>query len=839
MGKKIRPNVLTNEQPKKRRNEKRRTKNQHAFVNVPLPVPDGGSSDEANSLSEEDIKFVKKYSDKLSFLAKIEQDELDQQVLHKQQMDIDRTEKISQNRLESNEEPISEDEELDKLDQDHARMQGDDQSQIQTRSEKQIVQLPLKTADGRIVLKEELTSEATDLARRVEGVTVDDAFVEGSESEEEEPIEMEETKLPDKEMLLETTVDEQVEIPILKNESYEEDQSMEGIKTTIALCANEMLVKSEKSVAPLRRLLSLCRNKDPQVSHLALLSCMKVFKDIIPGYKIQDDSNSTGPQFRNKLEKEGLRRKEYEALLLRCYQSYLKILLETSRSRVASITTLRICVKCFCGLAESLHSFNYGTDLIKSVVNWMRNSDPMIRENCCKCVSQIIKADSDGHRSLEVVQYIGDLIKRQKCSSHPMIVKSLLNLSFPDITLPTKEDKKIKKTSKNKRRKMFKIRDEMEKQGKEFDVYQMPYDKTLHDKSEIQTRIIEALFEVFFRVIKHCSHHTHSRSIHENDASVHAFIQKKCPLLAVSLRGLGKYAHVMSVEYFEDVLKVITKLLSCESLPFYERFQCLLAISEILRGQGEALNIDRKEFYQQLYWSVSHWRLDQIKEIPQFTEHEEILLIEVCHQMLCETKTTDFSRLAAFVKRLLALGLHQETGVSMGICFIVNRLLIKYRRLRALMDSESETPIGGACYDDSTLDPSQAGGLLTTLWELSLLQKHFNPHLSQGVGQMMKIKADGLNNDLNCLLNGVFASTIGPTEIVQKYSMQNGTFWPYPSLKKLKKRKFGELTLVLDGEYTDGLHLGEDHEIEEAFQQQFRFHRRQKSLTNIRHLMHC
>lgn len=82
------------------------------------------------------------------------------------------------------------------------------------------------------------------------------------------------------------------------------------------------------------------------------------------------------------------------------------------------------------------------TDLIKSVVNWMKNSDPKIRQNCCQCISQIIKTDSEGHRSLEVVQLVGDLIQRQKCVSDPKVIESLFDLSFPDITLPTKEGKK-------------------------------------------------------------------------------------------------------------------------------------------------------------------------------------------------------------------------------------------------------------------------------------------------------------------------------------------------------------------------------------------------------------
>ena len=111
--------------------------------------------------------------------------------------------------------------------------------------------------------------------------------------------------------------------------------------------------------------------------------------------------------------------------------------------------------------------------------------------------------------------------------------------------------------------------------------------------------------------------------------------------------------------------------------------------------------------------------------------NQGVLLVQVCDQMLCDTKTSDFGRLAAFMKRILSVCVHQETGITMGMCSIINRLLVKYRRLRALLEGESETPVKGATYDPAVDDPSQAGGLLTTLWELTHLQKHYNPHATQ------------------------------------------------------------------------------------------------------------
>ena len=53
--------------------------------------------------------------------------------------------------------------------------------------------------------------------------------------------------------------------------------------------------------------------------------------------------------------------------------------------------------------------------------------------------------------------------------------------------------------------------------------------------------------------------------------------------------------------------------------------------------------------------------------------HQGVLLVRVANQMLCETKSFDHARLAAFAKRLLYTGIHQETGCLIGLEAVVNR----------------------------------------------------------------------------------------------------------------------------------------------------------------------
>lgn len=58
---------------------------------------------------------------------------------------------------------------------------------------------------------------------------------------------------------------------------------------------------------------------------------------------------------------------------------------------------------------------------------------------------------------------------------------------------------------------------------------------------------------------------------------------KKFPLLAPSFRGLTQYAHLISVEYFSDLLAVMQQIGNAPGLPLRTRLQCLLTASDILK----------------------------------------------------------------------------------------------------------------------------------------------------------------------------------------------------------------------------------------------------------------
>jgi hypothetical protein len=112
-------------------------------------------------------------------------------------------------------------------------------------------------------------------------------------------------------------------------------------------------------------------------------------------------------------------------------------------------------------------------------------------------------------------------------------------------------------------------------------------------KQETLLFALQALFEVFFRVLKHCSTATSNpaaaaaaaastaaagkaAAAADDDSSSKGVLQqpwpaskvhRKFPLLQPALEGLGRYSHLISVEYFNDLMAVLQEVGGLDNMP--------------------------------------------------------------------------------------------------------------------------------------------------------------------------------------------------------------------------------------------------------------------------------
>jgi len=378
-------------------------------------------------------------------------------------------------------------------------------------------------------------------------------------------------------------------------------------------------------------------------------------------------------------------------------------------------------------------------------------------------------------------------------------------------------------------------------------------------------------------------------------------------------------------------------------LPLRQRLRCMLTAAEVLRGQAEALNVDRRDMYTALYGSLLQAPLapllqDGAEGGPGGGDGEEdadllallageapespplfSLLALTADGMLCSGRQADTARLAAFVKRLVASAAATSGADAMGLLAVAYRLLKRcarclftparrcarrarrrrrrrrrsllpslpppwpaplfrcrpphththhthartrtrtrarrYPRLLGLLEWEGEAPVGGRTYDPACADPSEAGALAATLWELPLLASgHFHPHVAAAAATLLSL-APGSGGGGEPPAGPLTSGAATPAELAAAYDSGAGAFRPPParppkarghSTRKMQAAadRLGEaFGALVRGAGGAGAEVGADEEAAAAADlsrvfRSHRQHRRNGVLRQQRTLMH-
>ncbi|KAK9813219.1 hypothetical protein WJX72_010918 [[Myrmecia] bisecta] len=795
-------------------------------------------------VSEDDLEFVRQYGESIAFL-----DSLDQQQLARPSVSKKAEQKERQAAAAAAEAAAAAARKLQEPDSDEEEYERAPRQRLQDKqAEERAAVLPVKALDGTLVYEGKegkAAAQPASLAPIVAGVTVEDAMADASEDEsgsdgsEEaashgdvgEPMDdsgveagqadggdrgddlgqeagrvAEPTRTAGKKRLLN---DVKAELQDFQNA----EQRREELKTQLAVSASQLLQEPEKYVGHLQTLIMLTTDADAQVARLAILSLLAVFRDILPGYRIRPP---TQKELDMPVSKEVKRTRDYEALLLRSYQAYLKQLLAAAaglKQGGGLAQKARVAVKCMCGLLSALPHFNYTSDLLQALVPLTAHRDVSTRSMCCGAISELLRADREGAIALEAVQLVADLVKRRKCICPPEVVRTLLVLKFGDVSREDVAKAGKDKGGKKAKRKRKAKGDEVDQAFKEADAA-----PSLSERQRLQSQMLEALFEVMFRVLKQCT--ASGVAARPGVALSNEQVQKRLPLLAPSLEGLARYAHLISVEYFGDLMAIMQQLLAGSALPLSARLQVLLTAADILKGQGEALTVDRRELYTQLYAALLyapisplladeqlHWddpkavsaaapvqRAQQAQQAPRQAQQQGgkpsagasssgdmgTQLTRAAFQMLCEQgRAVDPAQLAAFIKRLGCSALQLGSGEAMGMLGVLDRLLRRNQKLRSLLEHEAGAPAwaSAAVAALGLADEKVLAG--APVWELSLLTRHYHPHVAQAAASVVAMPIQGGGS-----VSGVLAARDGPGGLASAYSTAMGGFRPAPAVPR-------------------------------------------------------
>lgn len=691
---------------------------QRAYERDTIPLPNEPQDDQDSLISEEDMDFFRENIP--DFLTN-----LDTMAISRSKKEISRLHDISKPKNpvkrelsfsgddDSDFSSLSESEQSDastaSQSEDDLEQAYESRSRQAAISEQRetVPRLPIKMSDGRIVKTGH---------RLVPDENKSEDVSESSDTENSSPENPKTDELiASASVLTVTNVPRQLQIQTAKEE--------------IAQICQSILADPENSLSLLRRLhvFTLPRvlsaeptENDPLIRQLAMISELAVLKDIIPGYRIRP---LTDAEKNEKVSQAILRTREWEQGLVSVYQTYLRSL-QTELKNKTPFADLAL--KSMCTLLKEATHFNFRSNIINAIVSTLSKKQWNNRsEMCSQTLISVFKTDKGGNTTLEIVQMLSRMIKERHFMVHPNIFSCLLHLRLGS-HLPTvrasetkierendrRMDKKRGKGKKidqpylsKKAKKVLKERKEIEKQLQVADA-----EVDQEERTKMQSETLKLLFGLYFRILK---------------------LPGWSPLLIPALEGISRHAHMVNIDFFKDLMDVLKSLVSrpseiSEDLPkepskvtmLRYKLSCIVTAFELLTGQGDALNVDLKDFYFHLYNLIIPASLEAPREITHSTTDilfRGLSLAFPAHRGNVRAPI----RTAAFAKRLLsAFFLFPATVVTKVLNFI-EQLISNEPKLLALLSTEDRSING--LYRPDIDEPELCNPFATSLWELTYL----------------------------------------------------------------------------------------------------------------------
>ncbi|XP_070707672.1 nucleolar complex protein 3 homolog isoform X2 [Pempheris klunzingeri] len=581
-------------------------------------------------------------------------------------------------------------------------------------------------------------------------------------------------------------------------------QKIQERKLSIASLGSAIMADPYRTVKRVKELRGMLMEADPSVAvtvrKLVMVSLMEIFKDIAPAYRIRP---LTPAEKDAKVKKDTQQLREFEEGLVSQYKFYLEDLEQTvrdwkqkkkKRSRSVGFQSYRglaeVAVRCLCELLLALPHFNFHNNIIVALVPLMNDPVRTVSGMCCDAFRKLFQQDKVGGASLATVRVISGLVKSLNYNVRPEVLRTLLSLRIKEVqmkkdmedTAPKKKfmnNKEKKKNLSRMQRKWKKAEEKLEKELLEAEA-----SESKDKKIKLHTETLNIVFLVYFRILKKA---------------------QKSVLLPAVLEGLANFAHLINLEFFDDLLNVLQNLIQSGDLTNRESLHCIQTVFTILSGQGDVLNIDPLNFYTQLY--------GMLPRLHAGAHNDDIIIVLRCLDAMLtrRKKQVTLQRAMAFVKRLSTLSLHILPNASVGILAATRAAMHAFPRCDFLLDNEVQ---GSGFYLPELNEPEHSNAQNTALWELHTLQRHYHPvvrrlavHLSQGAPSE---GSAALGMDL---------SRRSPVELFDAYSVTDMTFNPPVAPPgSRKKDRFGGGDLLLDAELQrrvqDVLSAGEEAELD-------------------------
>ncbi|GAA6003789.1 hypothetical protein JCM10207_003600 [Rhodosporidiobolus poonsookiae] len=546
----------------------------------------------------------------------------------------------------------------------------------------------------------------------------------------------------------------------------------------------------------IKRLLSLCAPKfnsssaarsagekpvvvDREIRVMAMVSLLAVFIDVVPGYRIRALSEQEQDVQVSQLV---ARQREWENGLVATYKRFLE-LCEAEVNEDSPIASAAL--HSLCTLVREKPDFNFAVNIMDTVVKRLgRKGWDAGHQMCLDAVVYLFQTDTTttASNSLHLVRLITRLVRARSFAVRPEVISCLLNLRLKDelgggrirasadAVFREREGKhgivRWNKEKNHKGRKGGKAKEAMAKKGskkaRQAKKEQDAVDKELREaegelntqeRERNQTETLKLLFALYFRIVK---------------------LDYRTPLLPAALEGLARFAHLVNIDFFRDLLEVLkghilkgtsgaddeegddedegddiaidTLSTNTKRNEMREKLLCIVTAFELLQGQGESLNIDLGDFVSALYALILPLSLSETLEEAPYLARSTISTHRATHKLAQTEADLLFRALSsvflvarslpspirtlAFSKRLLSASLNWPPTSQLRTLGFLRSLLLREPKLEAMLET-GDRRIDGR-WRGEVDEAERAQPESTCWWELGMVyRQHPDPKVRE------------------------------------------------------------------------------------------------------------
>lgn len=544
--------------------------------------------------------------------------------------------------------------------------------------------------------------------------------------------------------------------------------------------------------------------------------------DLIPNYKIAKTlETEDGNNQRKQKEVYNIQKLEHEVLTQ--YEHFLQLLRKLYNKSHPEQQALgsRLCARL---VGSSAPEFNDADVLLSLAVDFSNCKSTRVAQPCLQALSALLDGQMVSESTEHIVSALLNIVRKKSYAINPKVLNILLHVRVAmidvhrqDITEEKAKNKKLKREEKELARQMQKA-------------------KARRDRAELaakQTRIIHRVFVIYLRVI---------------EASKSCTTQHQTKILAPTLEGLVKFAPLVNLELYHQLMEALKDLVNDESTSVTTRLHALIAVASLAQRDATATvsewKVDLSYFHEVLFRcllealeipsadasqkmtrdpadeeeasqgeedevasrgstssagslssqafsianSMAQGHFVQANASKEWTFHVSLVLRAVDLLFLTQ-KHIPIPRVTAVLRRLIQHIPNCPPHAGMSLLALCHRLVLRYPLAGGVIIGGSDNTIAGrGAYNPEATQTSFCNADSCFTWELAMLTKSYHPTLRQVATTFCQhFHKMSKHQHGQPVVVSKQLNSLGPYEVMEGYDPADGEFKP-PMIPPGKQR---------------------------------------------------